>query len=431
MMIASLLLALALQDVSFEERKLGERPEGSSRADSWFSPDGRGVAWLELKDDRWFVQLGDRRLEDDYDEMSTLLWRPDGKVLAHAGRTGKTWRVVAGGEKGEPYGDVRELAFSPDSKVFAYEARQGKVHRMVVNGKPGEPYESVGAIEFGPEGRFAYAGQKGDDWFLVSNERTVGPFSDIDSYKFHGRMLCSLTRKKDQRFITVGDKQSGPFDEIGAYHVSADGGRVILGVREKGLGYLVTDGVKSEPILSHVNEIVLGPDGKTVAYHAGDRKSSRLFMGDWRSPEIPSFGLGYLTIAPDGKRVVCQVVREDEQRVWDGELGEPFEQIRQLRFSAKGELCYRGTKDSRDYLVIGRRRAFECATLWKYLFTPSGVLVIAADVETGKGVIRVGDKTHGPYDASCDAVHLSPDGKKVAFGATAGRELWWKVVPVD
>lgn len=431
-MIALLLFSL-IQDVSFEERKLATRPEGTAQTDSWFSPDGRSVAWVEYKDPKFFVMVNDRRHEE-VDDVVKLKWRPDGKQVAYAARFGKKeWRVVAGEGKGDAFEDIRELDYSPDGKVLAYEAKQGNVHRMVVNGKAGDPYDAVGLIEFGPEGRYAYSGRKGDDWFLVSNEKTVGPFDDVDVYKFHGRMLCYQIRRKDKRFFMAGEKLSGPFDEIGAYWAAPDGARLILGVRSGSVGYLVTDGVKNEGLLSHVQEIVVGGvDGKTVAYWAGDRKTSRIYMGDWKSPEIKAFGLGFLTVAPDGKSAAAQVVREDEQRVWHGELGESFNQVGQLKFSPKGEVCYRAHHaDGRDYLVIGRRRVFDCVVLWKYEFTASGVLVAAADPVSGKGSIRVGDQVHGPYDAPCDTYVLSPDGKKLAFGATVGRDLWWKVVPVD
>lgn len=430
MLIARLLLALVLQEVSFDERKLAERPEGSAESETLFSPDGRGVAWMELKDGKWFVQLGDRK-HDEYDEISELCWRPDGKVVAYAARTGKTWRVVVGDEKGEAYDLVKDLKFSSDGRVSAYEARQGKVARMVVNGKPGEPVEQVNYVEFGSEGRVAYAARKGDDWFLITNEKTVGPFEDVDPYEYRGRTLWFKSAKGGKKYFTAGESVRGPFDDIGGYGVGRDGSRVAFGLMDGGKAFLMVDGRKQPAGMAEVHDVVVGADGKTVAYAGGDRKQTRIVMGDWKSPEIEAFGLGFLTIAPSGKDVACQVVRTDEQRVWHGELGEPFEQVRQLKFSPKGEICYSGTKDGRDYLVIGRRRVFECLVLWKYGFTPSGVLVIAADPSSGKGSIRVGDKTHGPYDAPCDGFVVSPDGKKVAFGATIGRELWWKVVPVE
>ncbi len=429
-MIAHLLLAaLVVQDVSFEERKLGVRPEGSAQSDTLFSPDGRGVAWMELQDGKWFVHFGDRKHEA-YDDISDLGWRPDGKGVAYAARTGKTWRVVVGDEKGDPCDAVKNLKFSRDGRVVAYEARQGKVCRMVVNGKPGEPYEQVNYIEFGPDGRCAYAARKGDDWFLISNDTSVGPFEDVDPYEFSGKTLWYKSAKGGKQFFTVGEATSGPFEDLGTFCVSPDGPRVVLGIVEGGKGFLLVDGQKQPAGMSEVHEIVLGSDGKTFAYHGGDRKTSRIVMGDWKSPEIPAFGLGYLTIAPGGKDAACQVLRRDEQRVWHGELGESFEEIRQLKFNPTGEVCYRGTKDGRDVLVMGRRRHFECDTLWSYLFTPSGKLVLSADAAK-KGIVRVGDKTFGPYDAVSGGLSLSPDGKKVAFGATIGRELWWKVVPVD
>ena len=54
-----------------------------------------------------------------------------------------------------------------------------------------------------------------------------------------------------------------------------------------------------------------------------------------------------------------------------------------------------------------------------------GKLMITGISTIGTSLLFVGNTYPGtPY------LHISPDGKKVAFGARKGRELWWKVINI-
>jgi hypothetical protein len=60
------------------------------------------------------------------DAIGAIVWSPDEKSIAHAVRTGKSWRMVVGEEQGEPFDEVGSPLFSEDGKRVAFGARLGR-----------------------------------------------------------------------------------------------------------------------------------------------------------------------------------------------------------------------------------------------------------------------------------------------------------------
>lgn len=63
-------------------------------------------------------------------------------------------------------------------------------------------------------------------------------------------------------------------------------------------------------------------------------------------------------------------------------------------------------------------------------FSPDGRRVAYTAKINGKWHLIAGSRRSGSMDR-IEAFRFSQDGRKVAFGALLGRELWWKVLTVE
>ena len=158
------------------------------------SADGRVVAYRAQRDDECFIRINDRE-EPAWDYVSDPAVSRDGSVVAYAGSRNGRWflvvggtetplsgrpssvflgadgrragwieletapdggskmRVVAGEERGEPFGIVGRPEFSPTESLVAYAADEGSKRFVVIGTKKFETLHRVGDPVFSPDGR--------------------------------------------------------------------------------------------------------------------------------------------------------------------------------------------------------------------------------------------------------------------------------------
>jgi len=99
-------------------------------------------------------------------------------------------------------------------------------------------------------------------------------------------------------------------------------------------------------------------------------------------------------------------------------------------FTALSSYADQMAQGGRWCLVVDGKRGPEFDRVDAPVFAPDGK-VVACRVRRGKkSLILVGEKAGGELD-DVGPPAFAPDGKRVVFGARIGRELWWKVVPVE
>lgn len=197
------------------------------------SGDGSVLAW-QIRED---LDRGSRIVVDGIEgPLHSMTGLPvlsaDGKVVAYrASEDGDHWRMIVNGvPSGEVYESMTQPAVSRDGRKVAYGAENGRalLHvgaeilelaeparsvflsrdgsrwgvvtrtRVVTAEGRGEAFDEIQNPEFSPDGkRIAYAGRRGDRWFMVVDERRLeapgligGPYwSDDGSKVGYGALL--------------------------------------------------------------------------------------------------------------------------------------------------------------------------------------------------------------------------------------------------
>jgi hypothetical protein len=145
--------------------------------------------------------------------------------------------------------------------------------------------------------------------------------------------------------------------------------------------------------------------------------------------------LGHAAFAPQGHLLAYWARDEDRWiAVVGGKKSEPFGTMSTLAFtfSPDGEtVAYAGCRDGKDIITVGEHVGGAFRSIRPYLpkFGPDGRTVAYVGWRENKAYIVAGRRTWGPFDYAAEPV-WSPDGRKLAFGARIGREVWWKVVEV-
>ena len=181
-----------------------------------------------------------------YDEVSRLVFGPDGESLAYvAGRGGQRVLVLNGKEEAIPKGDISAppvvrpdgkgigVIMASEGKFFLYQAFSNK------DTKEGQ-YDEADGLAYGKDGLHAYAARKGNNWVVVANgkegpalDRVVSPVFSPD-----GKFLLYRARKDGKRFVVVADANGKTLRQYPAYEqvfqtvFTADGKSVAYGVKD-------------------------------------------------------------------------------------------------------------------------------------------------------------------------------------------------------
>lgn len=211
-----------------------------------------------------------------------------------------------------------------------------------------------------------------------------------------GTVACTLEHLKTRRAcVGIDGRRGEEFDRVGTPALSSDGKTLAYRAQEGPACFAVVNGRKG-PAFDQMIDPVVSEDGSTVAYAAARAGRWSLRVGDRESPlpERPfqlfisrdGASVGYVLLEPGAGRTARVVAH--------GLRGDAFSVVGRPRFSPDGKTFAYAADDGYDQSLVVRRRRIPVAG-------------------------RITDPV------------FSPDGRRVGYGARIGRELWWKVVPVD
>lgn len=342
-----------------------------------FSPSGHMLAFLARRDGKQFIVIEDRSGMKKGPDFATVECGPyfsgDGSTYAYGASDGAQQFIIVGDQRGEAFDGVGVPQLSHDGKRLAHTASKGMLSDkkvcVVVDGKKSEFFDSVSALPaFSPDGTsVAYVGRRGVQDVLCLNDQKVAQGS-IGAFSFSpdGKSIAFTERRGKDSVVVVGNQAGAAFDSAGQPVFSSDG-KTVAYTASKGKRCFVVAGDKRGEEFDIVLDPVFSPDGKSVAYAAVvGRKRQVVVVGDKKGPEF--------------------------ERVFDSPRELPV-------FTSEGTVVYK----ARTYYAssVGDR--------W---------------------FIVIGDQKGEEYDQIAWPPIISKDGKKVAFGALKGRELWRKVVDV-
>ena len=381
----------------------------------------RAVLW---EVDPWFEDRLMATLPSGWERWASPVFAPNGRTVAYISGHGVDMKgrwMVVGSKAGEEFDEVSPATFSQDGKRIAYLATKGEKGEeawMVIDGKKSARYDDVGAgVVFSPINRTAaYVATSGDASFLV-----VGsvPRKKFDKSK---RLFFFQTFSPDGKTL--------------AYVAYRDGKPILVrGDKERELPY------------DDARWPVYSPDGKTVAYDA--LKDGQWFVVVGEQEGKPYDGVGGASFSPDGKRVAYRANKGGrkgpygypEGGKWFVVIGEEvvseeYDFVGSLVFAPNGtSVAYAARRGSETLLVTnGRKEKVEFANISSLTFSPNGSVIAYLGFSDGykKCQVVAGSRHSSKFDVVLTQHPIfSPDGKRVAFGARKGRELWWKVMDVE
>lgn len=419
-----------------------------------FSPDGKLLASAGLQERTvhlWDTATGkeQRVFNEGPGRRCTIVFAPDGQTIATASQddtTVRLWETASGKEKRQFSSElgIASLAFSPDGRILAagcapkpmtiqntspiylWDASTGtEVHRL-----PRQAF-TVTSLAFSADGKRLVSGSSSAVarvWDTATGKELV-PFDEHESW------ITSVTYSPDGRFLATGSLdgtirlweaatgqpirvfEGGVQPQVLHVAFSPDGRKLISDSPDGSLrvwdvaagrqirGFKVGEGRRSHRFAS-------SPDGRTVAVWHEDG-TIRLLDAETGAErrKLPAGGNGdHLCFSPDG-RTLASLRRERRRggvlQLWDSGDGKRKQQsttavVGPIVFSPDGRFLMGAAGD--DYLPAeATQRSFHC---W--------------DVATGTDRPFV-----VPLHARIFSLVVSPDGRMLAWGDTAGTVTLW------
>jgi Tol biopolymer transport system component len=323
-----------------------------------------------------------------FDSYRRFAWSPDGKKLAFIGGKGGKVYVVRDGAQSEPYSAADELLWSPDGKSLAYAAGRENDYFVVLDGSKGEPFDEVYDLTFLPDGKtLAYVAKEGGMYVVIGGVKSP-------EYKFAQCLVFS-----------------GDGTKIG-YVGGSKAANVLVGPIP---GREMTS---SENYMS-VEELKLSSDGKVWAFSAKLSQTPGMMVVTSREHQKN------VRFIVDGKEETRTVASRGEER------GPGYEAIDSIALNRDGSLlAYVGLKGSRRHLVVGNSPVQKFSVIDRMSFGPDDKTLAYRAGQYGKQFVVAGQARSEEFDQILSGPVWSPDGKKVAFTAQNGSEIWSRVLDV-
>ncbi|QWV92799.1 hypothetical protein KP004_16695 [Geomonas oryzisoli] len=328
-----------------------------------------------------------------------------GRGFFYTAEQGGKFHVVHNGKRGNSYTNILTPTLSPDGQRLAYQAYVEDKLRMVVDGKEGEVVDELEIPFFSPDSRHvAYQAKTGGRWYFVVDGRSFPAYrTEHNQFGFSAdgtRMafVDSLAEGAKPRLIVtdLDFKKQWIREATGTVMViSEDKTRIAATSDVQGkqrvieLSLAKPDQVKEGALYDSIKDLVISPDGSSVAYVA-EKGGTRLLVCNGQEKPFPVGKLvGQIVFRP-GNTGVGLLTDSNGSCAFHEPFSGSEPDVR--RYDEVGELAY--SKDGKGRVYLGRK------------VTP-GV--------TGKSIFAVVNGKEGPRFDKVTGPTFSPDGKRVVY----------------
>lgn len=443
-----------------------------------FSPDGQKVAYPGA-----LVMNGQSSTVN-----SAPFFSSDGKQYAYFVTTGPYDQgyMMVNGKKEKDCKFSSYRTFSKDSKHFAYQcgsidAKHPGEAAVVVDGVEQQRYagSTIGDIYFTDDGRVVYEAQKENDkQVVVVGDKEGKEYEYVSGIKgVVGNTVYYIVADHQSTYsqLVIGDQEQNKVNRInGGPVVSADGKSFAYIAIDSNNKYSVIFNGKSielpnsnDTSSAYANDLTISPDGKHVAfavtstvkdddnnkaYHSEAyivkdeiplRKDNQIVYGPVFSPNNRIAYIAFRAKNPPGlKSDVFVVLDEKESKVYDFATNHIFSEdgkhFAYVASSQKTDFVVVDGAEDKHYSSIGSfyiSAKLETDRGLRFLPKTSVVSYIANTTNfadpNNKQFAVIGDKESSEYDEIYERPILSPDGKKVSFGARKGKDLYWVEISIS
>jgi hypothetical protein len=332
------------------------------------SADDLHYAWVQVNEKGKEVVVVDGRLGSlESDQITAIIFSPDGHHYAYPAKNGPKWRLVADGQARGPELDEINPAcvvFSRDGGRLAYGARQGLKWFIVLDGEVDlkSGYDNLAFFAFSPDGRrFAYAAIKDSKQAVVVDGRP-GRFYDTTGepvWSPDGKHLGYAATEKKLQLVVLDGREGKRYDWAGEPVFSADSQHSAYGAAKGDKRLVVTDGVKEGPeyeMNSNIDPIAFGPKDDRLAYAVNKHGHWVMVVDGREGPEYVDIAAGSIALNPNGRGFAYVAADQGWLVAEEGRQSPVYDETAGgglLTYSADGRhLIYGAQKNKKWFIVL-------------------------------------------------------------------------------
>lgn len=248
-----------------------------------FSEDGARIAYLARRGQA-AVAVVDGGAGPPYETISELVLGRRGARAGYLGKRAGSWHAVIDGVESDPWDLVAGLAFSSDGAHVAYAARKAQGDTaLVLDGIRGRSYLGIrpASIAFGAGRAVPTFIALRADGYVVVHDGVEGPaFTEIrfPVLAAAGPRWAYAAQRGDEWFPVIDGVVQGPERWAGDPTISADGRRVAFVVRRGADMVVLTGGMAHRYDLVLDGTLVFDPSGRHWGCVAGVRAQRKFFI---------------------------------------------------------------------------------------------------------------------------------------------------------
>ncbi|MBU5615181.1 TolB-like translocation protein [Geomonas azotofigens] len=387
-----------------------------------FNATGRGAFYLAEQGGKFHV-VHNGKAGSSYTNILTPTLSPDGQRLAYQAYVDDKVRMVVDGKEGDIAEELEVPYFSPDSKHVVYQAKSGGAWHFVVDGRS-FPTGKTQHSEFG---------------FNADSSR-IAYVDSVDEGAKPRLVVTDLSFKKQTVREGTGSLMVISDDKTRIAAVSDAGGKQ----RVVELSFAKPDAVKEGPLYDRIKDLVISPDGSSVAYVAQKGGTRVLVWNDQEKPFPAGELVGSIAIRPGNKGVGVLVALNGScvfHEPFSGAAPQkrPYDEVGELAYSKDGSgYVYLGRKVTPGvtgksiFLVVNGKEGPRYDKIIQPTFSPDGRRVVYRARQDGKRFMVVSDLDgkvvrQDPVYEMVFPPAFSADGQLLAYGVKDGAKLVWKV----